>query len=300
MNKLILHAATAAILGLATASAIAQTQSTTSTTYVQSSAVLGSKIRDARGEDVGVIKDFVLDRNTGCLAYVVLSTGKGGVLSSESKTVAAPAPVFSASSAPKVYVTRIEGEKIYSAPVWESTRVDEYTRTDYLNNVYSYCGVPAPHFAEMSVGASNTTTTGVTSATNATGVTSSNATSSMSSPSAATPASSPLGTPERTAAPRMTPYSSPKMPPSTHTPARQKETSSPSMRSEPGNEKKSAEERTEKSGEERAKKSERGSESMEPNAEKSERTETQGKSSESKKRHGREPASAPETESTPR
>ena len=69
MKKLILCGATAAIVGLAAASAIAQTQSTTSTNYVQSSAVVGAKIRDDRGEDVGVIKDFVLDRNTGCLAY---------------------------------------------------------------------------------------------------------------------------------------------------------------------------------------------------------------------------------------
>src|SRR5207253_8171153 len=116
MNKLTLHGATAAILGLVVASAIAQTQSTTTTTstsYVQSSMVVGAKIRDARGEDIGVIKDFVLDRNTGCLAYVVVSTGKGGVLSTDTKTVAAPWTVFSVSSDPKVYVTRIEREKIY-------------------------------------------------------------------------------------------------------------------------------------------------------------------------------------------
>src|SRR5204863_954181 len=123
----------------------------------------------ARGEDVGVIKDFVLDRNTGCLAYVVVSTGKGGVLSTDTKTVAAPWTVFSVSSDPKVYVTRIEREKIYSAPVWESTRVEEYSRTDYLNNVYGYYGIPAPRFnAEMSVGTTNTTATGVTSSTNTT------------------------------------------------------------------------------------------------------------------------------------
>ena len=79
MKKFPFFGASLAILGLAVASAIAQTQSTTTSTtnsYVQSSTVVGAKIKDARGEDVGMIKDFVLDRNTGCLAYIVVSTGK--------------------------------------------------------------------------------------------------------------------------------------------------------------------------------------------------------------------------------
>src|SRR5436189_1118965 len=202
MKKFPFFGASLAILGLAVASAIAQTQSTTTSTttsYVQSSTVVGAKIKDARGEDVGVIKDFVLDRDTGCLAYIVVSTGKGGVLSTETKTVAAPWTVFTVSSDPKVYVTRIEREKIYSAPVWESTRVEEYTRTDYLNNVYSYYGVPAPRFnAEMSVGATNTTATGVTSSTNTVAPNMTAAPTAMSSPqSEPTPVFSPLGTPER-------------------------------------------------------------------------------------------------------
>src|ERR1700694_2810840 len=162
MKKSILLGATLALLGLAIAPANAQTQTTT-TGYIQSSTVVGSKIKDSRGQDVGVIKDFVLDRNTGCLAYVVVSASKGGVLTS-SKTVAAPWSVFSVSSDPRVYTTRIEREKIYSAPVWESTRVEEYSRTDYLNNVYGYYGVTAPRF-DMSVGVTNTTTNPATTTT---------------------------------------------------------------------------------------------------------------------------------------
>ena len=267
-------------MGLAIASAIAQTQSTTTSTttgYIQSSTVVGAKIRDSRGEEVGVIKDFVLDRNTGCLAYVVLSTGKGGVLSTSTKTVAAPWAVFSASSDPKVYTTRIEREKIYSAPVWESTRVEEYSRTDYLNNVYGYYGVTAPRFnAELSVGTTNATTTGVTSSTNAT------APSTTAVPPAATPAASaavsatvkplpsPLGTPERSPVPPTTAApSTPKAPASTRRPA--KETSSPSSTK----------------AESRSEKTESASESP-------------SKSSKLKKQLSTEPGSLPEAGSTPK
>jgi sporulation protein YlmC with PRC-barrel domain len=297
MKKSTLFGTSLAIMGLAIAPAIAQTQSTTTSTttsYIQSSTVVGAKIRDARGEDVGVIKDFVLDRNTGCLAYVVLSTGKGGIVSSDTKTVAAPWAIFSVSSDPRVYVTRIERERIYSAPVWESTRVEEYTRTDYLNNVYSYYGVPAPRFnAEMSVGVSNTTATGVGSSTNATAAPSMSAAptamSSAAPAATAKPAASPLGTPERSPAPRMTPpTSSPKRPASTHSPAT--ETSSPSMKPESVREKKSADEPLRKS-EKASSKTESKSESA---------GESPSKSRELKKQRSSEPGSLPEGAPTPK
>src|SRR5882724_24507 len=142
MKKTILLAAAAAFLGLATAPLFAQTSTTTTSTgYIQSSSVIGSKIKDSRGQDVGEIKDFVLDRSSGCLAYVVLSTRGGGTTTTTTKTVAAPWTVFSASSEPRVYMTRVEREKIYSAPVWESTRIEEYSRPEYINQVYGYYGV---------------------------------------------------------------------------------------------------------------------------------------------------------------
>src|SRR2546421_13036371 len=133
MKKNILLGAALAFLGLATAPLFAQTNTSTTTTssaYIQSSTVIGSKIKDSRGQDVGEIKDVVLDRSSGCLAYVVLSTRGGGTTTTTTKTVAAPWSVFSASSEPRVYMTRIEREKIYSAPVWESTRIEEYSRPE--------------------------------------------------------------------------------------------------------------------------------------------------------------------------
>src|ERR1051325_993623 len=136
MKKTILSGALLALLGAA-APVFAQTSTTTSTStnttgYVQSSTIIGSKIKDAKGQDVGEVKDVVLDRSSGCLAYVVLST-RGGGTTTTTKTVAAPWTVFSASSEPRVYMTRVEREKIYSAPVWESTRIEEYSRPEYIS-----------------------------------------------------------------------------------------------------------------------------------------------------------------------
>src|SRR6266513_3985134 len=192
MKKNILSGATLAFLGLATAPLFAQTNTSTTTTssaYIQSSSVIGSKIKDSRGQDVGEIKDVVLDRSSGCLAYVVLST-RGGGTSTTVKTVAAPWSIFSASSEPRVYMTRIERERIYSAPVWESTRIEEYSRPEYINQVYGYYGV-TPSFSvgvTSTTGTTGTTTTGATTTTNSAASTNASATPAASAGGTMTPA----------------------------------------------------------------------------------------------------------------
>jgi sporulation protein YlmC with PRC-barrel domain len=163
MKKSILLGASLALVSLALAPAYAQT--TTTSGYIQSSTVLGSTIKDSQGQDIGEIKDFVLDRNTGCLAYVVVSTKGGGTTTTTSKTVAAPWSVFASTSQPRVYTTTIQREKIYSAPVWESTRIEEYSRTNYITNVYGYYGVTAPRI-NAEVNLSTTTNPTTTTTTN--------------------------------------------------------------------------------------------------------------------------------------
>jgi sporulation protein YlmC with PRC-barrel domain len=57
---------------MAAASMFAQTQTTTSSSgsgYIQTSKIVGTKVRTSQGEDIGVVKDVVLDSNTGCMAY---------------------------------------------------------------------------------------------------------------------------------------------------------------------------------------------------------------------------------------
>src|ERR1041385_8635717 len=87
-----------AILGLAVASLSAQTQTTTSTTsnYIETSKLIGTKVKVAQGEEIGTVKDVVLDNN-GCMAYTVVQTGGGGgtrTASTTTKTVAVPWTVY--------------------------------------------------------------------------------------------------------------------------------------------------------------------------------------------------------------
>src|SRR5437667_5803921 len=102
MKTSLLFGATLAILGLAAApvDSRAQTTSTTTSTstgYVQASKIVGTRVKTAQGEEIGEVKDVVLDRNTGCMAYTVLSTGGTGTrVTGGGKTVAVPwAVIFS-------------------------------------------------------------------------------------------------------------------------------------------------------------------------------------------------------------
>ena len=159
-----------AILGVAATPVFAQTQTTTSTgggAYVQTSKLIGTKVKASQGEDIGVIKDVVLDRNTGCMAYTVLSAGGGGTRATgQAKTVAVPWTVYSPSSDPSILMVRVERDRIYNAPEFDYARIDEYGTTGYINNIYSYYGVSPHAGVGVSGGVSGTTTTtGATGAT---------------------------------------------------------------------------------------------------------------------------------------
>src|SRR5438034_3097994 len=167
MKTLFLSGAAIAILGLAVSPMSSQTQSTStsSTTYVQTSKLIGTKVKSSQGEEIGVIKDVVLVRDTSCMAYTVLSTGGTGTrITGGGKTVAVPWAVYSPTSDLSVLTVTVDRQRIYNAPVFDYVRIDEYTTTNYINNVYSYYGVSAG----AGVSGTTTTTTGVAGAAGAT------------------------------------------------------------------------------------------------------------------------------------
>src|SRR6267143_1710421 len=212
MKTTVLIGATLAVLGLAAASVNAQTQSTTTTTtsYVPASKLVGVKVKDSRGEEVGVVKDVVLDRNTGCMAYTVLSTGgTGGRVTGSAKTVAVPWSVYSVSQDPSVVTVRVERERIYNAPVFDYARIDEYSTSGWVNNVYSYYGVQPGIGVGVGVSGTTTTTGGYNQQTGVSGQT--NVYASPGATAAVSPATSasPATTPAASASPSATGKASP-------------------------------------------------------------------------------------------
>jgi len=138
MKTLRLFGVMIAVLGAVIVSMSAQTQSST----VQVSKLVGTKVKSSQGEEIGVVKDIMIDRSTGCMAYTVLSTGEGGARAAAGgKLVAVPWAVYSPASDVNVLTVTVDRERIYSAPVFDYARIDEYSRPDYITNIYSYYGV---------------------------------------------------------------------------------------------------------------------------------------------------------------
>ena len=150
MKTLIRCGVTAIVAGVAaTMSGQSETPdaSSSSSSYIQASKLVGRKVTSSHGKEIGVLKDVVIDRSNGCMAYTVVSIGGEGtgVARGDGKIVAIPWAVYSLTSDRSVLRVNVDRDKIYNAPPFDYARMEEYARPDYLNNVYSYYGVsPGP------------------------------------------------------------------------------------------------------------------------------------------------------------
>src|SRR5205814_10668033 len=81
MKNLIWYGAMAAVVTVA-ATASGQSQihqtSSSSSSYIVTRKLIGRKVKSSEGEKIGVIKEVVIDRTNGCMAYTVVSTGSEG------------------------------------------------------------------------------------------------------------------------------------------------------------------------------------------------------------------------------
>ena len=167
MKTLIWYGATVVVVGVA-AMMLGQSEipdgSSSSSSYIPTSKLVGRKVKSSGGKEIGVIKDVVIDRSNGSVAYTVISIGGGGtgVRSGGGKIVAVPWAVYSPTSDLSVLTVNVDRDKIYNAPAFEYTRMDEYARPDYINNVYSYYGVSAGPRTAVAAGTDVTGTAGAT------------------------------------------------------------------------------------------------------------------------------------------
>src|SRR5215468_9828547 len=118
MKRYLLLGVALTIFGLAATPLISQTQTTTSSGssgYIQASKIVGTKVKTQNGEEVGVVKDVVLDRSNGCMAYTVLSTGGSGTrVTGQSKMVAVPWSVYTVSPDMSYLTTTVERDRLYN------------------------------------------------------------------------------------------------------------------------------------------------------------------------------------------
>jgi sporulation protein YlmC with PRC-barrel domain len=87
--------------------------------YIQTSNLVGRKVKSSDGTEIGVVKDVVIDRSNGCMAYTVVPTGGAGTdfISGGGKVVAIPWAVYSATSDLSVLLERRRVVDLYPIDV---------------------------------------------------------------------------------------------------------------------------------------------------------------------------------------
>lgn len=106
---------------------------------LSSSSLTGNDIRNAQGENLGEIKDFMLDVNTGRVAYAVVSFG--GFLGIGDKLFAVPLEAMTVDTKDECFVLNIDKDRLEQAPGFDKDDWPSSANAQWTQSVYEYYNV---------------------------------------------------------------------------------------------------------------------------------------------------------------
>ena len=113
--------------------------STVKGTYlIKGSKFIGMKVKNAAGEDLGDIKDVMIDFEAGHIAYAVLSFG--GFLGLGDKLFAIPPDRFELSADGDTLILNVDKSKLENAPGFDKDNWPDMADRQWSTNVYNYYG----------------------------------------------------------------------------------------------------------------------------------------------------------------
>jgi sporulation protein YlmC with PRC-barrel domain len=115
-----------------------QSRPAASVRHMRVSNLIGKDVRNPQGEDLGDIKDVIVDLNNSRLHYVVLSFG--GFLGLGDKQFAFPATAFKAAADKDELVLSIDKERLKKAPGFEQAKAPDWNNAEFRNQVDRYFG----------------------------------------------------------------------------------------------------------------------------------------------------------------
>ena len=117
---------------------MAQTVATTRRT-LSASTLIGNDVRNRRDEDLGKVEDFMLDLETGRVAYVVLSSG--GFLGVGNKLFAVPWNAFTLDSPRHAFILDVSKERLREAPGFDKSHWPDVVDAESRARIFSFYGV---------------------------------------------------------------------------------------------------------------------------------------------------------------
>jgi sporulation protein YlmC with PRC-barrel domain len=108
---------------------------------VKGSTFIGSDVENPKGEDLGDIKDVVIDRATGRIAYAVVSFG--GLMGLGDKLYAVPWGAFAQSATDKdTFILAVDKERIKNSPGFDQNNWPQMVSREWVSGLYTYYNVP--------------------------------------------------------------------------------------------------------------------------------------------------------------
>ena len=109
-----------------------------SSSPVKASTIIGTDVVNSKGENLGDIKEVVIDPSSGKVAYAVVAFG--GFLGMGEKLFAIPFSSFKYDSTTSDYVLDIAKERLEAAPGFDADHWPSMTDEKWNRDVYKYYG----------------------------------------------------------------------------------------------------------------------------------------------------------------
>lgn len=108
------------------------------TNLLSSSSMMGTSVINKAGDDLGDIKDIMIDPSSGSIAYVVVSFG--GFLGIGDKYFAIPMEAFQIDRDREEFVLDVDKEKMKNAPGFDKDNWPSTADRQFLTDVHSHYG----------------------------------------------------------------------------------------------------------------------------------------------------------------
>jgi sporulation protein YlmC with PRC-barrel domain len=106
---------------------------------LSASTLIGNDVRNRQGEELGKVEDFMLDLETGRVAYAVLSFG--GFLGLGNKLFAVPWSAFTLDSPHHAFVLDVSKERLKEAPGFDKGHWPDVVDSEARTRIFAFYGV---------------------------------------------------------------------------------------------------------------------------------------------------------------
>jgi sporulation protein YlmC with PRC-barrel domain len=107
---------------------------------IRGNTFIGADVQNPQGQNLGDIKDIVIDRASGRIAYAVVSFG--GFLGMGEKLFAVPWGAFSQKADKDTFVLDVDKERLKNAPGFDTHNWPQMASREWVTSLYSYYNVP--------------------------------------------------------------------------------------------------------------------------------------------------------------